>query len=331
MLAVDRLGARRRRHRAGVPGPPAVRRPHGVAGSLLAALAVFLRRRRGRCSLGGAALVSAFGDSPGFGSSAAYVFDSMLADLGRVGSTAGPRAAVGPAGRRPVRRRRRGRRRQPAVPGPRDTRSLDVADEAQVRALLRDFGDHDSLGYFATRRDKSVVWDTGDAGHGSGRGLLPRDRFGQPGEREPGRRSAALAGRDRAWREEARQQRLVGGRDGRRGGGRGGYTAAGLTAGDRRRGDRGHGRVLPERSGDEGGPPVGHPAPAPRLHHPGAAARDAHRRRTSPRWARRPASGAGTAATSAASRWRWAGWPTRSTGSACWSRPATATAGSAAS
>ena len=37
------------------------------------------------------------------------------------------------------------------------------ADEAQVRALLRDFGDHDSLGYFATRRDKSVVWDTGDA------------------------------------------------------------------------------------------------------------------------------------------------------------------------
>ena len=52
---------------------------------------------------------------------------------------------------------------------PRDTRTLDVADEAQVRALLRDFGDHDSLGYFATRRDKSVVWDTGDPAHGARR------------------------------------------------------------------------------------------------------------------------------------------------------------------
>ena len=31
-----------------------------------------------------------------------------------------------------------------------------------VRTLLRDFGEHDSLGYFATRRDKSVVWDTED-------------------------------------------------------------------------------------------------------------------------------------------------------------------------
>ena len=31
-----------------------------------------------------------------------------------------------------------------------------------MRTLLRDFGDHDSLGYFATRRDKSVIWDTGD-------------------------------------------------------------------------------------------------------------------------------------------------------------------------
>ena len=42
------------------------------------------------------------------------------------------------------------------------TRTLDAADEARVRTLLRDFGDQDSLGYFATRRDKAVVWDTGD-------------------------------------------------------------------------------------------------------------------------------------------------------------------------
>jgi lysyl-tRNA synthetase class 2 len=41
-------------------------------------------------------------------------------------------------------------------------RTLDAADEARVRALLREYGDEDSLGYFATRRDKAVVWDTGD-------------------------------------------------------------------------------------------------------------------------------------------------------------------------
>jgi lysyl-tRNA synthetase class 2 len=35
-------------------------------------------------------------------------------------------------------------------------------DEARVRTLLRSFGDWDSLGYFATRRDKSIVWNTGD-------------------------------------------------------------------------------------------------------------------------------------------------------------------------
>ena len=31
-----------------------------------------------------------------------------------------------------------------------------------MRTLLRDFGEEDSLGYFATRRDKAVIWDTGD-------------------------------------------------------------------------------------------------------------------------------------------------------------------------
>ena len=43
------------------------------------------------------------------------------------------------------------------------TRTLDAADEARVRTLLREFGSEDSLGYFATRRDKAVVWETGDA------------------------------------------------------------------------------------------------------------------------------------------------------------------------
>jgi lysyl-tRNA synthetase, class II len=45
---------------------------------------------------------------------------------------------------------------------PPETHTLSAADEARVRTLLRSFGDWDSLGYFATRRDKSIVWDTGD-------------------------------------------------------------------------------------------------------------------------------------------------------------------------
>ena len=36
--------------------------------------------------------------------------------------------------------------------------SLSTADEAQLRCLLATHGDRDSLGYFALRRDKSVVW-----------------------------------------------------------------------------------------------------------------------------------------------------------------------------
>ena len=99
---------------------------------------------------------------------------------------------------------------------PRDTRSLDVADEAHVRAMLRDFGDHDSLGYFATRRDKSVVWDTGEPG--TARAGVSYRAIG----------SVSLASGNPVgdpqywpdaigrWRERGTQQRLVAGRDGRR-------------------------------------------------------------------------------------------------------------------
>ena len=41
-------------------------------------------------------------------------------------------------------------------------RTLGAPDEALVRTMLRDHGDLDSLGYFATRRDKAVVWDADD-------------------------------------------------------------------------------------------------------------------------------------------------------------------------
>ena len=42
------------------------------------------------------------------------------------------------------------------------TRTLGAPDEAAVRTMLREHGDLDSLGYFATRRDKAVVWDHED-------------------------------------------------------------------------------------------------------------------------------------------------------------------------
>jgi lysyl-tRNA synthetase, class II len=45
---------------------------------------------------------------------------------------------------------------------PRDQTSPTIEDEARLRAMVRDFGEHDSLGYFATRRDKMTDWDTGD-------------------------------------------------------------------------------------------------------------------------------------------------------------------------
>ncbi len=46
---------------------------------------------------------------------------------------------------------------------PEGTGHLGVADEARIRTLVGSRDDSDSLGYFATRRDRSVIWDTGDA------------------------------------------------------------------------------------------------------------------------------------------------------------------------
>jgi lysyl-tRNA synthetase class 2 len=40
-------------------------------------------------------------------------------------------------------------------------RSLDPHDEARIRERLALFGENDSLGYFATRRDKTVMWSPG--------------------------------------------------------------------------------------------------------------------------------------------------------------------------
>ena len=206
------------RHRARGPGAPPVRRPAGARAA---------SGPRSPCScvggavvlLGGAALVSGFGTVPGLRlvGGVRVRRDARRPRPGRRRHRPSHAPLWVPARHRPGRRRRRRRRRHAAVPGARATPArLDAADEAQVRTLLRDFGDHDSLGYFATRRDKSVVWDTGDAGHGTRRGLLPGRRLGEPGQRQPGRRPAALAGRDRRVARQARQQRLVARGDGRR-------------------------------------------------------------------------------------------------------------------
>ena len=42
-----------------------------------------------------------------------------------------------------------------------ERRSLDAHDEARIRDLLARFGENDSLGYFATRRDKTLMWSEG--------------------------------------------------------------------------------------------------------------------------------------------------------------------------
>ncbi|CAM3475925.1 bifunctional lysylphosphatidylglycerol synthetase/lysine--tRNA ligase LysX [Occultella aeris] len=138
-------------------------RARRVPGSVTLAMALFLLGGA-VILLAGSALVLWFGTAQNFADAAWYVFDAMLADVGRVGyesDATAPlwvRSLVGLAGAGVV----LGAATVLFRPNQGD-RTLGVADEARVRGLLRDFGDHDSLGYFATRRDKTVVWDTGDA------------------------------------------------------------------------------------------------------------------------------------------------------------------------
>ena len=113
----------------------------------------------------GRTLVDRFGTVPEDLSAIADVWNSMIGDVGRI-PTDGLGALRAPIWVRLV----------TSVLGaitvlgatylllraPRFTRTLTAADDAAVRALLRECGDQDSLGYFATRRDKAVVWDTED-------------------------------------------------------------------------------------------------------------------------------------------------------------------------
>ena len=131
-----------------------------VAGSVRAALAIFVIG--GAVVLGvGALLVGRFGESGSAQDTQSYVLRQMLSEVGRHGSQGTAVSAplwvhgvIGLLGACVVVLSALSLFR----PTP-DTRSLSAEDEARVRTLLRDFGDQDSLGYFATRRDKAVVWD----------------------------------------------------------------------------------------------------------------------------------------------------------------------------
>ena len=111
----------------------------------------------------GTLLTLQFGNSRDFGRAGYHVYDSMVGELGRfpgpdgVHSPLWVRFVVGVLGAIVILGAAYLLFRPPSA-----THFLTAADDARVRTLLRDHGDLDSLGYFATRRDKSVVWDTGD-------------------------------------------------------------------------------------------------------------------------------------------------------------------------
>ncbi|HEX6886953.1 MAG TPA: bifunctional lysylphosphatidylglycerol synthetase/lysine--tRNA ligase LysX [Candidatus Nanopelagicales bacterium] len=132
-----------------------------VRGNRWRALAVLLLGSALTMLVGGL-LTQRFGSSPNLASAALHVLDSIVGDVGRVlldinlkvTSPLWVRAVFGLMGAATVVAAAYQLFRPPAF-----SRTLDAADEARVRTLLREFGDEDSLGYFATRRDKGVVWD----------------------------------------------------------------------------------------------------------------------------------------------------------------------------
>ena len=125
---------------------------------------------------------------------------------------------------------------------PRDKELLDPDDELRLRELLDRQGERDSLGYFALRRDKAVIFSpTGKAAVAyrvvGGVSLASGDPIGDP---------EAWPGAIEQWLARGPRARLGAGRHGRLRGGRGDLRAARPErAGARRRGDRRGGRVQP--------------------------------------------------------------------------------------
>ncbi|KQR11214.1 hypothetical protein ASF78_14935 [Cellulomonas sp. Leaf334] len=134
-----------------------------VRGSFWRALAFFLVGGAVMLFVG-AWLVTRFGNAPDSGSAAFFVWDAMVGDLGEVDTESDAtapwwvRGILNLLGAATIIGATILLFRSPSY-----TRMLDATDEARVRTLLKEFGSEDSLGYFATRRDKAVVWETGDA------------------------------------------------------------------------------------------------------------------------------------------------------------------------
>jgi lysyl-tRNA synthetase, class II len=107
-------------------------------------------------------LISTFGTSPDLSTSALHVVDKLLGEVGltradEVRSPLWVTILLDVMGAAVILTSTYLLFKPPA-----DTHTLSAVDEARVRTLLRSFGEWDSLGYFATRRDKSIVWNTGD-------------------------------------------------------------------------------------------------------------------------------------------------------------------------
>ncbi|GAB3659709.1 bifunctional lysylphosphatidylglycerol synthetase/lysine--tRNA ligase LysX [Nocardioides korecus] len=133
-----------------------------VPGNFRRALAVLLVAG-GAVLAVGVGLVLWVGTSDGPADAAVYTLSRLLADIGREGLLTDARAPlvvrlfIGMSGAAVL-------LWSAAVlfRAPRQLSTPTLEDEARVLAMVRDFGEHDSLSYFATRRDKAVVWDTGD-------------------------------------------------------------------------------------------------------------------------------------------------------------------------
>ena len=133
----------------------------GARRNLLAAIIFFL--------LGGLVilvlgtwLVSTFGTTPDLETAALHVLDKMLGEVGltrpdEVSSPLWVTIFLDVLGAVVILTSTYLLFRPPA-----HTQTLSAVDEARVRTLLRSFGEWDSLGYFATRRDKSIVWNAGE-------------------------------------------------------------------------------------------------------------------------------------------------------------------------
>jgi lysyl-tRNA synthetase class 2 len=151
----------------------------------------------------GSWLLMTFGGVTDPADAGAVVGDTLAGDLGRVGDTVAVDApfwvrslvallgAVVVLGSAAV-----------LLRTPPSARRLGAVDEARVRTLLREHGDGDSLGYFATRRDKAVIWDDDAAPRAGvsyrvvrGVSLASGDPVGDP---------AHWPGAIEAWRRDAR-------------------------------------------------------------------------------------------------------------------------------